>query len=66
MSTFEEQSQKWGEMRVFEDPWEPWKMNQATHLPISNVSHIKKYETDNIFWKNINSYRIFQVLQKEC
>ena len=23
MSTFEEQSQKWREMRVFEDPWEP-------------------------------------------
>ena len=23
MSTFEERSQKRGEMRVFEDPWEP-------------------------------------------
>ena len=25
------------------------KMNQATHLPISIVSHIKNYENENIF-----------------
>ena len=24
MSTFAEHSQKWGEMMVFEDPWEPY------------------------------------------
>ena len=43
------------------------KQNQATHLPISVVSHIKKLmKTTIFFWKNINSCRIFQILQKEC
>ena len=42
------------------------KMNQATNLPISIVCHIKNYENDNIFWKNINSEKMVQILQKEC
>ena len=28
-------------------------MNQATHLPISIVSHIKNYENNNIFFGKI-------------
>ena len=42
------------------------KMNQATHLPIWIVPHIKNLKNDRLFWKNINSCRIFQILQIEC
>ena len=41
-------------------------MNQATHLLISIISHIKNNKNDNTFGRNINSCRIFQILQKEC
>ena len=50
----------WGSYQILK------KMIQATHLPISIVTHIKFMKTTIFFWKNINSCRIFQILQKEC
>ena len=38
-----EEKMCWGSHRIL------IKMNQATHLPNSIVSHIKNYENDNIF-----------------
>ena len=41
-------------------------MNQATHLPISIVSHIKNYENDNIyiFGKILTHLEFFKYCKK--
>ena len=48
MSTFEEQSQKWGAMRVFEDPWEPcletsWLKFEIWHVSVSINCNFFRY-----------------------
>ena len=43
-------------------------MNQATHLPISIVSHIKNYENDNIYFfgKILTHLEFFKYCKKNA